>query len=110
LSEPRVSLDPVGLTTVEAKLRGPLEDQLTSALQAATEKITSAYAGQNADQVTAMLLTETWSRAQAGRCRPDGSPGTSGLSRRGATLRLYVDSPVPVGGAGSPRWPAGAAG
>ena len=59
MTEPQVSLDPAGLNPVEKKLRGPLEDQLTSALQAATDKITSAYAGENADQVTAMLLAET---------------------------------------------------
>ena len=59
MTEPQVSLDPAGLSPVEEKLRGPLEDQLTSALQAATDKITSAYAGENADQVTAMLLAET---------------------------------------------------
>ena len=59
MTEPQISLDPAGLTPVEEKLRGPLEDQLTSALQAATDKITSAYAGENADQITAMLLAET---------------------------------------------------
>jgi hypothetical protein len=59
VSVPQISLDPAGLNPVEEKLRGPLEDQLTSALQAATDKITSAYAGENADQVTAMLLAET---------------------------------------------------
>jgi hypothetical protein len=59
VSEPQVSLDPADLSPVEEKLRGPLEEQLTSALQAATDKITSAYAGENADQVTAMLLAET---------------------------------------------------
>jgi hypothetical protein len=59
MTEPQVSLDPAGLNPVEEKLRGPLEDQLTSALQAATDKITSAYAGENADQIAAMLLVET---------------------------------------------------
>jgi len=59
MAEPHVSLDPDTLSPVEKKLRGPLEDQLTSALQAATDKIASAYAGQSAEQVTAMLLTET---------------------------------------------------
>jgi len=59
MTEPQVSLDPADLNPVEKKLRGPLEDQLTSALQAATDKIASAYAGENAAQVTAMLLAET---------------------------------------------------
>jgi hypothetical protein len=59
MSEPQVSLDAATLSPVEQKLQGALEDQLTSALQAAADTITSAYAGQNADQVTAMLLAET---------------------------------------------------
>jgi hypothetical protein len=59
MAEPQVSLDPQGLNPVEEKLRGPLEDQLTSALQAATEKITEGYAGQSVDQVTALLLEQT---------------------------------------------------
>ena len=59
MSDPQVSLNAAELSPVEQKLQGALEDQLTSALQAATDKITSAYAGENADQVAAMLLTET---------------------------------------------------
>jgi hypothetical protein len=57
--EPQVSLDPQSLSPVEEKLRGPLEDQLTSALQAATDKVRSGYAGEPADQVTAELLAKT---------------------------------------------------
>jgi hypothetical protein len=57
--EPQVTLDPANLSPVEEKLRGPLEDQLTSALQAATDKVASAYAGENADQLTETLLDET---------------------------------------------------
>ena len=59
MSEPQVTLDPRTLTPVEEKLRGPLEDQLSSALQAATEKIRHDYAGENIDQVTQMLLDGT---------------------------------------------------
>jgi hypothetical protein len=59
MSEPHITLDPSSLSPVEAKLRGPLEEQLTSALQAATDKVTQAYAGEPIDQVTDELLTET---------------------------------------------------
>ena len=58
LSEPHVTLDPHSLTPVEEKLRGPLEDQLSSALQAATAKIQQQYAGESVDQVTMMLLEQ----------------------------------------------------
>jgi hypothetical protein len=57
--EPRMSLDPRGLDPVEQKLRGPLEDQLTSALQAATRKVEAEYAGESVDEVAARLLAET---------------------------------------------------
>ncbi|WP_233562925.1 hypothetical protein [Micromonospora musae] len=40
-------------------LRGPLEDQLTSALQAATERIRAGYAGEPVEQVCQRLLDET---------------------------------------------------
>ncbi len=57
--EPHISLDPQTLSPVEEKLRGPLEEQLTSALQAAAERITASYAGESVDQVTTMLLEQT---------------------------------------------------
>jgi hypothetical protein len=57
--EPHINLDPRTLSPVEEKLRGPLEEQLTSALQAATEKITSEYAGEPVDTVTLRLLEQT---------------------------------------------------
>jgi hypothetical protein len=59
MAEPQVTLDPQSLNQVEEKLRGPLEEQLSSALQAATERIRHEYAGESADQVTAMLLAGT---------------------------------------------------
>ena len=59
MDEPHISLDPRTLSPVEQKLRGPLEEQLTSALQAATERISGAYAGESVDEVTRMLLEET---------------------------------------------------
>jgi hypothetical protein len=57
--EPHVSLDPASLSPVEQKLRGPLEDQLTSALQHATDKVNDNYAGEPVDEVADELLTET---------------------------------------------------
>jgi hypothetical protein len=57
--EPEIHLDPASLTPVEEKLRGPLEDQLTSALQAATAKVTNEYAGEPVDTVTEKLLEVT---------------------------------------------------
>jgi hypothetical protein len=59
MSEPQINLDPRTLTPVEEKLRGPLEDQLTSALQAAAHKIESRYAGEPVDEVARMLLEQT---------------------------------------------------
>ena len=59
MSEPQVNLDAHTLTPVEDKLRGPLEDQLTSALRAATEKTRQTYAGESVDEVTATLLERT---------------------------------------------------
>jgi hypothetical protein len=59
MGEPQISLDPHTLNPVEEKLRGPLEDQLTSALQAATHKVESRYAGEPVDQVVRMLLEQT---------------------------------------------------
>ncbi|MFI7545325.1 hypothetical protein [Actinoplanes sp. NPDC049599] len=57
--EPQIHLDPASLNPVEEKLRGPLEDQLTSALQAATHKISDEYAGEPVDAVTGKLLEQT---------------------------------------------------
>ncbi|WP_430791357.1 hypothetical protein [Actinoplanes sp. G11-F43] len=70
MSEPHVTLDPSTLTPVERKLRGPLEEQLSSALQAATVKVEEHYAGENVEQVTSMLLEQ----AKAG-LHPDIAAG-----------------------------------
>jgi hypothetical protein len=59
MAEPHISLDPDGLSPVEQKLRGPLQDQLTSALQAATHKISERYAGEPVGEVERMLLEQT---------------------------------------------------
>ncbi|WP_249998082.1 hypothetical protein [Actinoplanes sp. M2I2] len=58
-AEPQVTLDTNTLSPVEAKLQGALEEQLTSALQAATEKIRHSYAGESVEEVTGQLLEGT---------------------------------------------------
>ena len=57
--DPHITLDPNGLSPVEEKLRGPLEDQLTSALQAATDKVQQGYAGEPVEQVSQEILKQT---------------------------------------------------
>ncbi|MEV6811995.1 hypothetical protein [Micromonospora sp. NPDC051296] len=57
MSEPHVTLEP--RDPVQAKLRGPLEDQLTSALQAAADRVRDSYAGEPVEQVCQRLLDET---------------------------------------------------
>lgn len=59
MAEPQVSLDTNSLHPVEEKLRGPLEDQLTSALRAAADKVRHAYGGEDVDRVTHLLLERT---------------------------------------------------
>ena len=59
MAEPQVTLDPQTLSPVEEKLRGALEEQLTSALQNATEKTRHEYAGESVEQVAAVLLERT---------------------------------------------------
>jgi len=57
--EPQIHLDPASLSPVEEKLQGPLEEQLTSALQAATDKVSNEYAGEPVDTVTEKLMEQT---------------------------------------------------
>lgn len=57
MSEPHVTLEP--RDPVQKKLRGPLEEQLTSALQAATDRVRGSYAGEPVEQVCQQLLDET---------------------------------------------------
>jgi hypothetical protein len=59
MAEPQVTLDQSSLNPVEEKLRGPLEEQLTSALRAAVDKVRHAYGGETVDRVTQMLLERT---------------------------------------------------
>jgi hypothetical protein len=59
MAEPHVTLDPDDLNPVEQKLREPLEEQLSSALAAATHRIEAGYAGEPVEEVTRRLLEET---------------------------------------------------
>ena len=86
MEEPHVSLDASTLSPVERKLQGPLEDQLTSALTAATDKIRQRYAGEPVAEVEAQLLAE----AKAG-LHPDIA---AGWSPDRAELRRVAESIV----------------
>ena len=57
--DPHITLDPNGLSPVEQKLRGPLEEQLTSAFQAATDKVQQQYDGEPVEQVSQEILKQT---------------------------------------------------
>ncbi|GAA3388495.1 hypothetical protein [Cryptosporangium minutisporangium] len=59
MTEAHVSLDAASLSPAVERLRGPLEEQLTSALQNAIETVGAAYAGQDVEQVVAELVTQT---------------------------------------------------
>jgi len=58
MAEPHVTLDPSQLTPPAQKLRGPLEDQLSSALQLATEKVRADYHGEPVEELCGRLLGE----------------------------------------------------
>jgi hypothetical protein len=59
MSEPHVTLDPRGLSRTEQRLKGPLEEQLTSALRAATDRVRTGYADEPVEVVCQRLLDET---------------------------------------------------
>jgi len=59
MSDPHVSLDPSGLSPAQQRLREPLEEQLTSALRAAAERVRAEYNGEPLDVVCQRLLDET---------------------------------------------------
>ncbi|MEV4617420.1 hypothetical protein AB0J74_01730 [Asanoa sp. NPDC049573] len=59
MSEPHVTLEPDPDDPVQRKLRGPLEDQLTSALQAATDRVRASYRGEEFEVVCRQLVEET---------------------------------------------------
>lgn len=59
MAEPHVSLAPGQSASVPENLRGPLEDQLSSALQRATGIVADDYDGEPVDDVADELLAET---------------------------------------------------
>jgi len=58
-TEPHVTLEPDPHDPVQRKLRGALEEQLTSALQAANDRVRGSYRGESVDVVCRRLLDET---------------------------------------------------
>jgi hypothetical protein len=74
MAEPHVSLRQTDLGAVPEKLRGPLEEQLSSALQHATQVIAEDYHGESVDEVAARLVDEARSALHpdiANAFRPD---------------------------------------
>jgi hypothetical protein len=59
MAEPHVTLGRTELGPVREELRGPLEEQLSSALQRATEVVSADYRGEPVEEVAARLLVET---------------------------------------------------
>jgi hypothetical protein len=59
MAEPHVSLDSSELPPAARRLQAPLEDQLSSALQAAVEEVRENYAGEGTDEVAQKLLSAT---------------------------------------------------
>lgn len=57
--QPQVRLDPASLPTTTRHLHDPLEQQLTSAVQLATDRVRADYAGEPVEQVCRRLLDET---------------------------------------------------
>lgn len=58
-SQPQVRLDPASLPSTTRHLHDPLEQQLTSAVQLATDRMRADYAGEPVEQVCQRLLDET---------------------------------------------------
>ncbi|MGY0235401.1 hypothetical protein [Longispora urticae] len=59
MTEVHVSLDGSQLNKVERKLQGPLEEQLTSAMEQAAIRVAAGYDGQDEDEVARWILRET---------------------------------------------------
>jgi hypothetical protein len=75
-----VTLDPAALPPPQRKLHAALEEQLTSALRVAADRVTADYAGEPVEEVCRRLLDETrkglhpdvaagWQPDQAELCR-----------------------------------------
>ncbi|GAA1799807.1 hypothetical protein HC028_16600 [Planosporangium flavigriseum] len=59
MAEPHVTLEQPELDPAPEKLREPLEEQLSSALQRATDVVSDDYHGESVDEVADRLLAET---------------------------------------------------
>ena len=59
MAEPHVSLDQADLSPAPEKLRGALEEQLSSALRRATEVVAGDYHGEGVEEVAARLVEHT---------------------------------------------------
>ncbi|GAA4471933.1 hypothetical protein [Phytohabitans houttuyneae] len=59
MAEPHVSIDQPDISPAPEKLRGALEEQLSSALQHATDVVSGDYRGEGVDEVAARLVDET---------------------------------------------------
>jgi hypothetical protein len=59
MAEPHVTLDPSNSSPAALKLRGPLEDQLSSALQLATARVSADYHGEPVPAIAKRLEEET---------------------------------------------------
>jgi hypothetical protein len=59
MTEVHVSLDPSELNDTGRRLQEPLEEQLSSALRAAAERVRDDYRGEPVDEVTRRLLEQT---------------------------------------------------
>jgi len=59
MDQPRVKLDPDTRLGPVEKLREPLEDQLTSALQAAVDQVERHHADADVDEIQQELLDRT---------------------------------------------------
>jgi hypothetical protein len=59
MSEPHITLEPGGLSPALENLHEPLEEQLSSALRVATDRVRAGYAGEPVEEVCRRLLDET---------------------------------------------------
>jgi hypothetical protein len=74
MAEPHVTIDQPDLGPVPEKLREPLEEQLSSAVQRAVEVVSADYHGEPVAEVAARLLDETRAALHpdiAGAFRPE---------------------------------------
>ena len=59
MAEPHVTINQADIDPAPEKLRRPLEEQLSSAVQRATESVAKEYDGESVDRTADRLLAET---------------------------------------------------